>query len=268
MRKKILPILTICLICGCSSFEKKQAINLNVEKLSPEQIAEVKTLVKKLEPFIKRKDLKGELPALTFQEMEFPLNSGEKRLLRAFRELKALEIGVTIPFRGFSQGQKDLIRLSGQKIRIRGEEAVIPPQFLTPQVYRTYQFMMRAMEQDIGKRFFVESGYRSSPHQLFLFIYYLGNHEYSIRETAKWVALPGYSEHGYPEHLAIDFINADGINGEYNVGEFEALPEYKWLLKNAGRFGFVQSYPKNSGSGITYEPWHWRYDGVTKSLQS
>ena len=64
------------------------------------------------------------------------------------------------------------------------------------------------------------------------------------------------------EHLAIDFINANGVNGEKNVAEFEALPEFQWLLRNAGKFGFVLSYPKNAGFGITYEPWHWHYDGT------
>jgi len=96
---------------------------------------------------------------------------------------------------------------------------------------------------------------------LYLLVYYLQNHDYSIRETTKFVALPGYSEHGAPKFQAVDFINADGINGENNPQEFEDLPEYRWLVKNARRFGFVLSYPKKSGTGITYEPWHWRYEG-------
>jgi len=261
-------VLAVFLLCGCACFTKMSAVKLNVEKLTPEHISEVKTLVVKLEPFIKTKDQKGKLPSLTFKELESPLNSDEKRFLRAFRNLKAGEVGVRIPFRGMSQGEKDLVRLGGQKIQVKGTEKEIPPQFLSPQVYQSYQFMMSAMERDTGKRLFVESGYRSSAHQLYLSIYYLSNHDYSIRETVKWVALPGYSEHGDPEHLAIDFINANGINGEYNVPEFEALPEYHWLLENAGRFGFVLSYPKDVAVGITYEPWHWRYDGIPESRQS
>ena len=268
MPKKVFFVLTVFFLCGCASFTKTQATKLNVEKLTPEHIAEVKTLVAKLGPFIKTKDQEGKLPSFTFKELESPLNPSEKRFLRSFRDLKAGEVGVRIPFRGFSQGEKDLVQLGGQKIRVKGKEKELPPQFLSPQVYQSYQFMMRAMERDTGKRLFVESGYRSSAHQLYLFIYYLSNHDYSVRETVKWVALPGYSEHGDPEHLAIDFINVDGINGEYNVPEFEALPEYQWLLENAGRFGFVLSYPKNVPVGITYEPWHWRYDGTPKPQKS
>jgi|GEM_PF-256920 len=257
-------ILAVLCFSGCASFTQAPEEKLNVEKLTPEQIAKVQTLVAKLEPFIEKKDRKGELPSLTFNELESLLNSREKRFLRLFRGLNAAETGVTIPFHGFSQGEKDLVRVIGQKIlgKGKGEEKIIPPQFLSPQVYLKYRFMMSAMESDTGKRLFVESGYRSSAHQLYLFIYFLSNHDYSIRETAKWVALPGYSEHGNPRNLAIDFINEEGINGEKNASEFEVLPEFNWLLKNAGRFGFVLSYPKNAGAGITYEPWHWRYDGI------
>jgi len=268
MTRTIFFVLSVFLLSGCASFTGTPAIELNVEKLSPEHIAEVKMLVAKFEPFINAKDKEGKLPSLTFKELESPLNSEERHFLQAFRDLNAGKIGVRISFPGFSQGEKDLVRLDGQKIRIKGQIKELPPQFLSPQVYQAYRFMMRAMERDIRRQLFVESGYRSSAHQLYLFIFYLSNHYYSIRETVKWVALPGYSEHGDPEHLAIDFINADGINGEKNVAEFEALPENQWLLKNAGRFGFVLSYPKNAPVGITYEPWHWRYDGPSHSRPS
>ena len=268
MSQKVCCVLAVFLLCGCVSFNKTPEDKLNVEKLTPQHIAKVKTLVTKLEPFIKTKDREEKLPSLTFKELESPLNAGERRFLRLFRNLKAAEVGVRIPFQGFSQGEKCLLRLDKQKIRDKGKERELPPQFLSPQVYQSYQFMMCAMERDIGKRLFVESGYRSSAYQLYLFIYYLSNHNYSISETVKWVALPGYSEHGNPEHLAIDFINADGINGEENAADFEALPEYRWLLVNAARFGFVLSYPKTASAGITYEPWHWRYDGTPKSNPS
>jgi LAS superfamily LD-carboxypeptidase LdcB len=266
--KKTFFVLLVLLLGGCASFTQAPEEKLIVERLTPEHIAKVQALVAKLEPFIKKKDAKGELPSLTFKKLESPLNSKEKRFLHLFRDLKPMEAGVTIPFHGFSQGEKDLVRVNGQKIRVQGKEKEIPPQFLSPPVYQAFQFMMSAMENDTGKRLFVESGYRSSAHQLYLFVYYLGNHDYSVRETAKWVALPGYSEHGDPQHLAIDFINSEGINGEKNVTEFEALPEYQWLLKNATKFGFVLSYPKNAGPGITFEPWHWRYDGAPQSPQS
>jgi len=137
----------------------------------------------------------------------------------------------------------------------------LPPQFLPRDVNERYTKMMEAMQKDIGKRLYLESGYRSSAYQLYLFIDSLKNHNYSIRETAKYVALPGYSEHGCPRRQALDFINEDGVNGDGNPQEFEDLPEYAWLTKNAGKFGFILSYPKDANEGITYEPWHWRIKG-------
>ena len=252
---------------GCATIER-EPVDLELDGLSARHILQVKDLLKKLEPFIRTKDRKGELPTLTLDELESPLNSKQTHFLHAFRDLRARDVGVRIPYKGFSEGKTPLIRLDGQIIRVKGVETKLPPQFLSPPVHEAYQAMMEAMKTDIGKKLFVESAYRSSAHQLYLFIFYLSNHNYSIRETAKWVALPGYSEHGDPRHLAIDFINADGINGEKNASEFEALPEYKWLLQNAGRFGFVLSYPKDAPVGITYEPWHWRFKGISEPKPS
>ncbi|MBI1976669.1 MAG: D-alanyl-D-alanine carboxypeptidase family protein [Candidatus Omnitrophica bacterium] len=119
--------------------------------------------------------------------------------------------------------------------------------------------MMDTMERDIGKRLLVESGYRSAAYQLYLFIFYMPKHGYSIQETNRFVALPGCSEHGYPQQQAIDFINQEGINGEDKPEEFEALPEYQWLTEHAGEYGFVLSYPRNNDQNTSFEPWHWSY---------
>ncbi|HBG26392.1 MAG TPA: hypothetical protein DDX75_04795 [Phycisphaerales bacterium] len=61
-----------------------------------------------------------------------------------------------------------------------------------------------------------------------------------------------------PRRQALDFINENGINGDGCPEQFEALPEFAWLIKNADRFGFILSYPEDAKEGITYEPWHWR----------
>lgn len=56
------------------------------------------------------------------------------------------------------------------------------------------------------------------------------------------------------------FVNIDGVN-EDNPEAFENLAEYKWLMKRVAEYGFVLSYPRNNPSGISFEPWHWRYEG-------
>ncbi len=239
---------------------------LDLDKLSDADIKQVKNLVKKLEPFIQSRDKTKDLAKLTFDELYTPLNNEEKSFLKSFEALDAQALGVKIPYRGLATGKEDLVLIVGQKVKVRDhkkektkkDRRELAPQFLPRSVYAKYSLMASAMKKDLGKKLLVESGYRSSAYQLYLFVYYLQNHKYSIRETVKYVALPGYSEHGAPKHQAIDFINEDGINGEDNPSEFDVLPEFAWLEKHAAKFGFVLSYPKNGPVGITYEPWHWR----------
>lgn len=266
MMRKIVFFPLAFLICAFPVY------GLDLDKLSPDDRRMSRQIIHKLQPLIQERDSKETLATLTFKELEGPLSKKEKKFLRQFRHLSRKETGIRIPWRGLSTGEKDLIAIKGQKvkdkIKVRKDgkleivivDRTLPPQFLPGNVYRKYSAMMEAMERDIGKRLYVESGYRSSAFQLYLFVYYLRNHEDSVRETVKFVTLPGYSEHGDPAHQAIDFINRDGINGDPNVEEFEALPENRWLLDHAHEFGFVLSYPKERAAGITYEPWHWRYD--------
>ena len=232
---------------------------LNLKRLCDEDIKRVENLITKLTPLIKERDTKENLATLTFPELYAPLNKEEQEFLKSFQNLKAKKVGVKIPYRGMATGKEDLAVIKGQKVKMKGEPTQLPPQFLPRDVYEKYLKMMEAMEKDLGKHLYIESGYRSSAYQLYLFIFYLKNHGFSIRETAKYVTLPGFSEHGAPKHQAIDFINAQGISGETNPKEFENLVEYEWLLKNGGKFGFVLSYPKGA-PGITFEPWHWRYE--------
>lgn len=267
MKKYLAPFLFLffLLLFPISGFAA-----LNLDKLPDNEIKQVEDLIAKLAPFITERDKRQDLAKLTFAELYAPLDEVETVFLEQFKNLDPQEVGVKIPFRGFATGEEELTVITGQMVKDREKKDAdvqkeLPPQFLPPVVYDAYLKMVDAMQKDIGKKLLIESGYRSSAYQLYLFVYYLKNHAYSIRKTAKYVALPGFSEHGAPAHQAIDFINADGINGEDNVQEFEDLPENSWLLQHAGEYGFVLSYPKNAGGGITYEPWHWRFDVKTEN---
>ncbi len=245
----------------CFLFAGVAFAELNLDRLCASDVNEVKAVLAALEPLIKERNEKHNLASLTFSQLYAPLNESQKTFLKQFETLDANAISVKIPFLGIADGNEDFVILSGQKIKLNGKPYVLPPQFLPRDVNESYTQMMDAMFKDIGKRLYVESAYRSSAYQLYLFVFYLSNHDYSIRETSKYVALPGYSEHGCPRRQALDFINEDGINGENDPHEFDVLPEYLWLTQNAHKFGFVLSYPKDSSQGITYEPWHWRMEG-------
>ena len=69
------------------------------------------------------------------------------------------------------------------------------------------------------------------------------------------VAIPGTSEHH--TGLAID-ISCD----QADIAKTEAL--YQWYAEHCWEYGFILRYPadKIEITGITYEPWHFRYVGV------
>jgi LAS superfamily LD-carboxypeptidase LdcB len=252
-------VITFLIVLLLLSFTVPADAALDLNRLSAKDIKAVQRLLAKLAPLVKERREEQNLAALTFEELYAPLGKTDRDFLRSFQNLDAAKLDIALPYRGIAAGKQDLVNIRGQKIISAGKPRTLPPQFLTKQVYQSYTEMMDAMQKDIGRRLYIESGYRSSAYQLYLFIYYLKNHDYSIKETAKFVALPGYSEHGDPNHQAIDFINEYGINQD-SPNEFIRLPEYRWLLANAQKFGFVLSYPENSAQGIAFEPWHWHYE--------
>ena len=73
------------------------------------------------------------------------------------------------------------------------------------------------------------------------------------RRASTVVAKPYTSEHN--TGLAIDF---NGVEDN-----FYKTKEYKWLIDNAHKYGFIERYQKKWGSvtGVIYEPWHFRYVG-------
>ena len=77
--------------------------------------------------------------------------------------------------------------------------------------------------------------------------------EEAATRAAKVVAKPGTSEHN--TGLAVDF---NGVEDN-----FYKTKEYKWLMDNAHKYGFIERYQKKwkDCTGIIYEPWHFRYVG-------
>ena len=66
-------------------------------------------------------------------------------------------------------------------------------------------------------------------------------------------APPGFSEHH--SGRAIDVTTDEGAASL--EPEFEKTRAFQWMSKNAGRFGFVLSFPAKNPYGYDYEPWHW-----------
>lgn len=72
------------------------------------------------------------------------------------------------------------------------------------------------------------------------------------------VTVPGTSEHQLG--LALDIVTSGHTSLNEAFGDTEAG---KWLNAHAPQYGFILRYPKGKEhiTGITYEPWHFRYVG-------
>lgn len=104
--------------------------------------------------------------------------------------------------------------------------------------YRTRQAQQKMMDDKI--RAYIASGFNRKSAK-------------ALAEAE--VAMPGTSEHELG--IAVD-INADKEKSSNDE-------VYKWLAENAYKYGFIQRYPfgKYSITGIDYEPWHYRYVGIS-----
>jgi LAS superfamily LD-carboxypeptidase LdcB len=105
-----------------------------------------------------------------------------------------------------------------------------------------------------GVTIYVKSGYRSFTEQKTLKSSY--KIMYGAGTANAFSADQGYSEHQLG--TTVDFITT-GTGG--NLTGFDTTASFAWLIKNAHKYGFVLSYPKENGYYV-YEPWHWRYVGT------
>ena len=103
-----------------------------------------------------------------------------------------------------------------------------------------------------GYEIVINSAYRSYQDQQEISDLYLG--VYGQKYVDNYVAKPGFSEH--QTGLAFDI-------GSRKVNVFANSEEYKWMLENAHKYGFINRFPKKHENitGFRSEPWHFRYVG-------
>lgn len=79
------------------------------------------------------------------------------------------------------------------------------------------------------------------------------SNEEAEAKTRRQVLPAGCSEHN--AGLSMDIVSASS--------DFVNTKEYKWLCENAQNYGFILRYPeeKTEITGVSFEPWHWRYVG-------
>lgn len=133
---------------------------------------------------------------------------------------------------------------------------------------RIYPFLERMLEDARagGLRPVVCSSYRTQESQAKLFDNKVNKYkqdgfegEEALARASAWVAAPGTSEH--QAGLSVDIVD---INNQ-NLNETqEGTPVSLWLKENCAKYGFIVRYPtdKSNVTGVSYEPWHYRYVGT------
>ncbi len=113
-----------------------------------------------------------------------------------------------------------------------------------------FKELVKAAKID-GISIFNVSGYRSYNTQKNLYNGYVNRDGKAKADT--YSARAGTSEH--QTGLATD-VNSVSTS-------FENTSAFKWLSKNAYKYGFILRYPKGKEfiTGYMYEPWHYRYVG-------
>ena len=111
----------------------------------------------------------------------------------------------------------------------------------------------------------VLSAFRSIDLQKQIFFEVKSARNQSALERAQVSAPPGFSEHS--TGFAVDL--GDGRAPATNLSEgFETTPAFAWLQAHANRYHFTLSFPVGNPQGVSYEPWHWRFEGTAEALKT
>ncbi|WP_269624645.1 M15 family metallopeptidase [Prochlorococcus marinus] len=138
-----------------------------------------------------------------------------------------------------------------------------PGIYVHKEIYENFK-EMQLMAAQRGISLQLLSGYRSIDLQRDIFYENKSNRNQTAVERSMVSAPPGYSEHstGY----AIDVGDGNYPDTHFEV-EFEQTPAFKWMKRFAPKYHFVLSFPRNNKQGVTYEPWHWRFEGTVNALR-
>jgi zinc D-Ala-D-Ala carboxypeptidase len=135
-----------------------------------------------------------------------------------------------------------------------------PEMTIRPETSTAFEQLVKGAKT-AGYDLMLGSGYRS--YQLQTIVYNGEVQQFGQAKADSESARPGTSEH--QTGLALDVDRTD------RQCEFEQcfgdLPEGKWIVANAYKYGFILRYQKDKTAitGYNYDPWHLRYVGIDLS---
>ena len=118
-------------------------------------------------------------------------------------------------------------------------------------IYKDLKAMFDKAKED-GLKLNVVSGFRTNDKQNTLFTNSVKNN--GLEHALLYSAKSGHSEHQLGLAIDINSVNES----------FKDTEEYKWLINNSYKYGFIERYKKGKENitGFAYEPWHYRYVGI------
>ncbi len=139
---------------------------------------------------------------------------------------------------------------------------VYPGLSIHKDTFRALMDMSSAAEAQ-GISLVLLSGFRSHDLQEEIFFDVKSARNQTAIERARVSAPPGFSEHS--TGFAIDLGDGQRRDTDFMVS-FEDTNAFKWLQRNAAKYHFILSFPRGNPQGVSYEPWHWRYEGTAEAL--
>jgi len=156
-----------------------------------------------------------------------------------------IELGIDV------KPKKDTIINENSNLISIGKNHLGKEIFLSKQCANSWMKMQLDAKKD-SIDIFILSGFRSYQAQCTIIKNKIKK-GMKLGEILKENKLPGLSQHHSGN--AIDIVS----NGYKLSVEFEKNIAYKWLIKNANKYGFYLTYPKNNAENLMFEPWHWYF---------
>lgn len=183
-----------------------------------------------------------------------------RRSTRFARAVRAVcsDLGISVDY-----GAQHRLRLQpeAQDLESIGEDIYGRAQKMAGPAARAWLKMQAAAGTE-GVQIQTVSAFRTVDYQVGLIERKLGKGQ-QIDEILKVSAAPGFSEHH--SGRAID-VTSPG--SEVLEEPFENSDAFGWLCEHAAEFGFTLSYPRDNPHGVTYEPWHWAWEGGGTAVQN
>lgn len=140
--------------------------------------------------------------------------------------------------RGRLQASERLYSALSQMLSDAGEQGY---HFWIASAYRSKERQQKLVDEDVAKAMRKGLSYRQA-----------------LRETYRETMPAGHSEH--QTGLALDILCSGNMAMDASQ---KAEPGNRWLRKNCSHYGFILRYPeeKSDITGVSFEPWHFRYVG-------